>query len=63
MKLKVNFHALGVANENIFLEFSNQWLIMHEMGTLGRKIAIEVFNIPDDYEVWHNDSKRIQGFS
>ena len=24
IKLKVNFHALGAANENIFLEFSNQ---------------------------------------
>jgi nitroreductase len=41
---------LGVANENMFLEASNQGLIMHEMGGFDVQKAREVFNIYEEYE-------------
>jgi nitroreductase len=48
---RLYFHDLGAANENMFLECFNQGLIMHEMGGFDVKLAKEIFNIPDDYEV------------
>ena len=48
---RLYFHDLGAANENMFLECFNQGLIMHEMGGFNVKLAREIFNIPDDYEV------------
>jgi nitroreductase len=48
---RLYFHDLGAANENMFLECFNQGLIMHEMGGFNVKLAKEIFNIPDDYEV------------
>ena len=48
---RLYFHDLGAANENMFLECFNQGLIMHEMGGFNLKLAREIFNIPDDYEV------------
>jgi hypothetical protein len=30
--IRLHFHDLGAANENMFLEAFNQGLIMHEMG-------------------------------
>jgi nitroreductase len=47
----LHFHDLGAANENMFLESFNQVLIMHEMGGFDREKAIEVFNIPEEYQV------------
>ena len=35
----------------MFLEAFNQGLIMHEMGGFDVQKAIEVFNIPDDFEI------------
>ena len=43
---KLHFQDLGAANENMFLEASNQGLIMHEMGGFDVQRAIEVFKIP-----------------
>ena len=48
---RLHFHDLGAANENMFLEAFNQGLIMHEMGGFDVQKAIEVFNIPDDFEI------------
>jgi hypothetical protein len=35
----------------MFLEAFNQGLIMHEMGGFDVQRAIEVFHIPDDFEI------------
>lgn len=48
---RLHFHDLGAANENMFLEAFNQGLIMHEMGGFDVQRAIEIFRIPDDFEV------------
>ncbi|MGH9995171.1 MAG: nitroreductase family protein [Nitrososphaeraceae archaeon] len=48
---RLHFHDLGAANENMFLEAFNQGLIMHEMGGFDVQKAIEVFNIPEDFEI------------
>jgi nitroreductase len=48
---RLHFHDLGAANENMFLEAFNQGLIMHEMGGFDVQRAIEVFHIPDDFEI------------
>jgi nitroreductase len=48
---RLHFHDLGAANENMFLEAFNQGLIMHEMGGFDVKKAIEIFKIPEDYEI------------
>jgi nitroreductase len=48
---RLHFHDLGAANENMFLEAFNQGLIMHEMGGFDVQMAIEIFRIPDDFEV------------
>jgi nitroreductase len=48
---RLHFHDLGAANENMFLEAFNQGLIMHEMGGFDVQRAIEVFSIPEDFEV------------
>lgn len=47
---RLHFHDLGAANENMFLEAFNQGLIMHEMGGFDVQKAMEVFNIPEDFE-------------
>jgi nitroreductase len=48
---RLHFHDLGAANENMFLEAFNQGLIMHEMGGFDVQRAVEVFKIPEDYEI------------
>ncbi len=48
---RLHFHDLGAANENMFLEAFNQGLIMHEMGGFDVQKAVEVFKIPEDYEI------------
>ncbi len=48
---RLHLHDLGAANENMFLEAFNQGLIMHEMGGFNREKAMELFRIPEDYEV------------
>lgn len=48
---RLHFHDLGASNENMFLEAFNQGLIMHEMGGFDIQRAIEVFNIPEDFEI------------
>lgn len=48
---RLHFHDLGAANENMFLEAFNQGLIMHEMGGFDVQRAIEVFKIPEDFEI------------
>ena len=48
---RLHFHDLGAANENMFLEAFNQGLIMHEMGGFDVQKAIEVFNIPENFEI------------
>lgn len=48
---RLHFHDLGAANENMFLEAFNQGLIMHEMGGFDVKRAIEIFGIPENYEI------------
>lgn len=48
---RLHFHDLGAANENMFLEAFNLGLIMHEMGGFDVQRAIEIFRIPDDFEV------------
>jgi hypothetical protein len=48
---RLHCHDLGAANENMFLEAFNQGLIMHEMGGFDVQRAIEIFRIPDDFEV------------
>jgi Nitroreductase family len=47
---RLHFHDFGAANENMFLESFNQGLIMHEMGGFDVQKAMEVFNIPEDFE-------------
>lgn len=47
---RLHFHDLGAANENMFLESFNQGLIMHEMGGFDVQKAMDVFNIPEDFE-------------
>lgn len=48
---KLHFQDLGAANENMFLEASNQGLIMHEMGSFDVQRAIEVFKFPEDLDI------------
>ena len=48
---RLHFHDLGAANENMFLEAFNQGLIMHEMEGFDVQKAVEVFKIPEDYEI------------
>ena len=48
---RLHFQDLGAANENIFLEASNQGLIMHEIGGFDVQRAIEVFKIPEDLDI------------
>jgi hypothetical protein len=48
---RLHFHDLGAANENMFLEAFNQGLIMHGMGSFDVKRAIEIFGIPENYEI------------
>ena len=48
---RLHFHDLGAANENMFLEAFNQGLIMHEMGGFDVQKAIEIFKIPEDFEI------------
>ena len=48
---RLHFHDLGAANENMFLEAFNQGLIMHEMGGFDVQKAVEIFKIPEDYEI------------
>lgn len=48
---RLYFQDLGAANENMFLEASNQDLIMHEMGGFDVQRAIEVFKIPEDFDI------------
>jgi hypothetical protein len=48
---RLHFQDLGAANENMFLEASNQDLIMHEMGGFDVQRAIEVFKIPEDFDI------------
>lgn len=48
---RLHFHDLGAANENMFLEAFNQGLIMHEMGGFDVQKAVEIFKIPEDFEI------------
>ena len=48
---RLHFHDLGAANEIMFLEAFNQGLIMHEMGGFDVQKAIEVFKIPEEFEI------------
>ena len=48
---RLHLHDLGAANENMFLESFNQGLIMHEMGGFDIHKAMEIFNIPSDFEI------------